>query len=581
MSLRINLNAAAQLSHRVLAQNDSNLSKSIERLSTGYKINQAADSPAGLAISESLRAQISGLNQAVSNTQDAVNMVKTAEGALTEVHNLLRSMRTLAVHALNTGAVDSTQAAADQAQITSAIDALNRISSTTAFGGRKLLDGTAGVQGSITSGTGATFLTGNENTVAGNYTVTVNTAASQATYQGSNAATAATVTGTGDLSVAFAGGDAGNLVFELGNGSLVTVALAAADTLASVQTKIDTAFAAVAAPYKIDAGASGNNLTLTNTTAGAENNVKISANSTAATLTKLGMAAGTTEGTGNFDAQSTAGTLTINGVNINVAANDTSSALVARINLASEQTGVTASKDDAGQITLKANAFGSASNIVVSASGGYTLNNIFGAAAAVTQGSDVNATVARTGGQTVTSSGTGQIWTGTSGSDTDGMQLKITATGAKTVTVSNGSLQFQVGAEVGQTASVAVNGTNASTLGKTTTAVLNTGANSLADINVTTSQGAADALHLIDAAIQEVSTMRSSLGAAQTNVFESAINSLGVAVENISASESAIRDTDMASEISNFTKYQVLSQSTVSMLAQANQTPQTLLKLLQ
>lgn len=581
MSLRINLNAAAQLSHRVLAQNDSNLSKSIERLSTGYKINQAADSPAGLAISESLRAQISGLNQAVSNTQDAVNMVKTAEGALTEVHNLLRSMRTLAVHALNTGAVDSTQAAADQAQITSAIDALNRISSTTAFGGRKLLDGTAGVQGSITSGTGATFLTGNENTVAGNYTVTVNTAASQATYQGSNAATAATVTGTGDLSVAFAGGDAGNLVFELGNGSLVTVALAAADNLASVQTKIDTAFAAVAAPYKIDAGASGNFVTLTNTTAGAENQVKISTNSTAATLTKLGVTAGTTEGTGNFDAQSTAGTLTINGVNINVAANDTSSALVARINLASEQTGVTASKDDAGQITLKANAFGSASNIVVSASGGYTLNNIFGAAAAVTQGSDVNATVARTGGQTVTSSGTGQIWTGTSGSDTDGMQLKITATGAKTVTVSNGSLQFQVGAEVGQTASVAVNGTNASTLGKTTTAVLNTGANSLADINVTTSQGAADALHLIDAAIQEVSTMRSSLGAAQTNVFESAINSLGVAVENISASESAIRDTDMASEISNFTKYQVLSQSTVSMLAQANQTPQTLLKLLQ
>src|SRR4051812_9412586 len=103
MSLRINLNSASANASRNLAMTDSNLGKAIQHLSSGYKINNASDDPAGLVISEKLRAQIGGLTQAVSNSQDAVNVVKTAEGALTEVHSLLRSMRDLAVHAANTG----------------------------------------------------------------------------------------------------------------------------------------------------------------------------------------------------------------------------------------------------------------------------------------------------------------------------------------------------------------------------------------------------------------------------------------------------------------------------------------------
>jgi len=141
MSLRINLNAAALNAHRQLQGTDNALSKSIERLSSGFRINRAADDPAGLAISENLRAQVSGLAQAIANSNDAVNMIRTAEGALAEVHALLRTMRNLALHAANEGANDETALAADQTQVASAIAALDRIAANTQFGTKVLLDG--------------------------------------------------------------------------------------------------------------------------------------------------------------------------------------------------------------------------------------------------------------------------------------------------------------------------------------------------------------------------------------------------------------------------------------------------------
>jgi flagellin len=143
MALRINLNAAALNAHRQLASTDKSLSTSIERLSSGFRINRASDDPAGLAISENLRAQVSGLGQAISNSSDAVNMIKTAEGALSEVHNLLRTMRNLSLHAANTGTNDTTAIQADQTQIAAARKALDRIANNTQFGTMKLLDGTA------------------------------------------------------------------------------------------------------------------------------------------------------------------------------------------------------------------------------------------------------------------------------------------------------------------------------------------------------------------------------------------------------------------------------------------------------
>ncbi|HEY3328973.1 MAG TPA: flagellin [Capsulimonadaceae bacterium] len=143
MSTRIATNTTAFMASHNLNKNSDAQSTDIQRLSTGLRINSAADDAAGLVISQNMNAQIVGLNQATSNTNDAINMTKTAESALNEVHSLLMSMRQLAVHASNSGVNDSTATAADQAQIASAIQSINRISATTQFGTKKLLDGSA------------------------------------------------------------------------------------------------------------------------------------------------------------------------------------------------------------------------------------------------------------------------------------------------------------------------------------------------------------------------------------------------------------------------------------------------------
>jgi flagellin len=150
MSLRINTNMSALNALRNVERASDGFGRSIEKLASGLRINRSADDPAGLIRSEDLRAQIAGLEQAIANSQDATNLVKTAEGALEEVHNLLRSMRQLAVASGNTGTNDLTALQANQNQIRSAIESINRIAAQTQFGTKKLLDGTAGVSAVVT-----------------------------------------------------------------------------------------------------------------------------------------------------------------------------------------------------------------------------------------------------------------------------------------------------------------------------------------------------------------------------------------------------------------------------------------------
>jgi flagellin len=141
MSLRLNHNIASLNSWRNLLDTDRHLSKSMERLSSGYKINKAADDPAGLAISQKMRTQIAGLEQAVSNSEHAIAMIQTVEGALTEIHNLLIDIRRLAVHAANLAVNDNVMLAADQAQIKEAINTIDRIATSSQFGSNKVLNG--------------------------------------------------------------------------------------------------------------------------------------------------------------------------------------------------------------------------------------------------------------------------------------------------------------------------------------------------------------------------------------------------------------------------------------------------------
>nr|BFE89434.1 flagellin [Planobispora longispora] len=142
MGLRINQNIAAMNSYRNLSVNDSSMAKSLEKLSSGFRINRAADDAAGLSISEGLRAQTGGLKVAVRNAQDGVSVVQTAEGALTETHAILQRMRDLAVQSANGGSQDAKAQQAADKEFQALKTELDRISDTTSFGSQKLLDGT-------------------------------------------------------------------------------------------------------------------------------------------------------------------------------------------------------------------------------------------------------------------------------------------------------------------------------------------------------------------------------------------------------------------------------------------------------
>ena len=487
MSLRINTNITAMNALRALSGTSEAFARSIERLSSGMRINRGADDPAGLIISENLRAQMVGMSQAVSNAQDAANLLKTAEGGLDEVHNLLRTMRQLAVHASNTGVNDLTALQADQTQIRSALESLNRIAEQTQFGTKKLLDGTAGIS--------------------------------------------AQVTDTARL--------AGIFIGNTFNGAIVQ----SGDVTVSVNTTATRAQVLGTATYA-------------------------SVNSSISTVNPAG------------------GTVVINGQSITVSGSDTVQTLIDRINALTSVTGVSAmanSADGSTSVVLKQVNYGA--NFSIQANQSAKLLFASGNSSSST-GVDAVVEVSVTTSAGVTSAlFTGGRAAGDGGlkvTDAYGNTLLLTEAANTTFTnnsrvavVNAQSLVFQIGANSGQTARVALSDVRASQLGTTAVA-----GKSLNSIDVTTLQGAQDAIKIIDEAISQVSTLRGRIGAFQKNVLESTMRSLNISRENLAASESAIRDTNVAEEVMSYTKLQILQQAGMSVLAQANVAPQMVLSLL-
>ena len=157
MTLRVNHNIPAVNANRSLIINDMNLGKSLEHLSTGLKINRASDGPAGLIISEQLRAQIASIKASINNAETAVSMLQTSEAALTEVNSLLTRIRGLAINASNQGANDANMLEADQLEVKNSIETLDRITHQAQFGTKKLLDGSTGANG-VGTGAGVEFV---------------------------------------------------------------------------------------------------------------------------------------------------------------------------------------------------------------------------------------------------------------------------------------------------------------------------------------------------------------------------------------------------------------------------------------
>ncbi|MCA9188104.1 MAG: flagellin [Pirellulaceae bacterium] len=472
MALTITNNVASLTAQHNLGRSSSALNRSLERLSSGLKVNRGADGPAALTISEKQRAQIAGLEQAIENSGKAVAVVQTAEGALNEINTLLNKARSLALDSANTGVNDDDALAANQAEIDNLLDTVDRIANNTQFATKKLLDGSAGLKGETTDAN-VKFLGGTTDTQAGTYAVAVTTA-------GERAQAAATTAQTGNL---------------------------AADEI-----------------------------------------------------------------------------LTVNGINITLSAGLSQTDVVNRINEYTSQTGVVADANGASSTTrLYSVDFGTDADIsVVSNTAAAATSTGFGTSKITDTGANVIGTI-----NGVTYNGSGNVLTSNSGV-TDGLRVAIEAnTGANAhatvtgslgvATITDNSLQFQIGPNQHQTANLAINQVNPDVLG---VGVTNNQFNNLAQINVTSHAKAQDSIGIIDSAINEISNLRGSLGAFQSNTLEATANNMRTTLENSINVESVIRDTDFASEIANYTKQQVLVQAGTSILGNANQMSQLVLGLL-
>ncbi len=234
--MRINQNIMAFNAQRHLGASAGAMSRSIERLSSGLRINRAADDASGLVISQKLRAQTSGLRQATRNAQDGISVVQTAEGALNEVHGMLNRMRDLAVQSANTGANDANARGAAQAELSQLRTEIERIGNTTAFGDVKLLNGSFGVSAASATGYDANdsvaIVAGNDTfdiDVNGTGAVTVTLA--QATYTGAQLADEVEQ----KVKAALQGGSAAQAAFA----DNVTVTSASAGAGSTIQIDVD------------------------------------------------------------------------------------------------------------------------------------------------------------------------------------------------------------------------------------------------------------------------------------------------------------------------------------------------------
>lgn len=468
MSFRVNNNVVAMGAYRNLAQTGINIANSITRLSTGLRINSGADDPAGLIASENFRRQISGMDAALRNNQDAMNYAKTADGALDEVSRLLRDARALAV-ANGNSVVDANQKQANQNQLNNILTSINRIAQTTSFGNKKLLDGSAGTYGTVN--------------------------------------------------------DPGNVSQVSLAGTFGGVSMITAGTM----------------------------------------DVTMTAQASQAALAGGATYAGTT-------ATVAAGTFSLNGYAFTVTPGETVNDVLGKINSASSSTGVSVTfNSTTGTMDLSTIAYGTDARINLTDGNGLILSAAGSASAA---GTDAAATVTYKDGLGATlATAAFTRGKGLNLRDVDGNSIVLTAAGGTGAGPYNGAIQvnpgqssFQIGANADQTAHLNLNS-------------FNTGAMGLSGLDITAAD-VAPALRLIDDAIEFVSSARGNIGSFMRNTIESNMRSLNITKENLIATESAIRDIDIAMEMTEYTKLQILQQSGLSVLAQANQAPQAVLSLL-
>ncbi len=487
----INTNISALSAQASLRRSAVDSSTSMERLSTGIRINSAKDDAAGLAISTRMTANIRGMAAAIRNSNDGISLTQTAEGSLSAIQNNLQRIRELAVQAANSGNSASDRASLNlEAQ--QMITEIDRVAANSAFNGSKLLDGTFKDQ---------SFQVGSGNDTTDRISISIGNA--KASALGVVGAT------TGNSASTFTGAVTSG---ALNAGDLAIDGYAISASSSDGVSYTNAAASAIAKANAINASTS-----LTGISA----SVKANTYTNATAITATGAV--------------NAGDLLINGVDIGAlseasSGDDRTKQLVAAINSKKDQTGVGAAWDSTGKLTLTATD-GRNITMTTASTPAAGLTNIVAAGGATTVYSAITLTSSKGAASTVLGGGTGGV-----------AKIGVTA----------GSVALSASTVTGQTVS---------------------------SVDLSTQANSQKALSILDAAIDTVTNSRANLGAYQ-NRFEAAISNLENTSTNLQASRSRILDTDYAKETTNLAKSQIVQQAATAMLAQANQSSQSVLALL-
>ena len=560
--MRIQHNIMAMNAYRNYSNNTSALSKNLEKLSSGYKINRAGDDAAGLAISEKMRAQITGLETAQKNAKDGISLVQTAEGALTEVHDMLNRMVELANQSANGTYDNETDRLQLQKEVAQLQEEIDRIADSSNFNGIKLLDGSLAGKSEVDNlamdastavkGIYTTANAANTSDLSGlttddigktlDYTVTwkdsngkEQTTTVKLTYQGD---------GTGIDNTAVSSNfftDANGNKYYMGNNGQLTATQVQDAIVASL--KADKVFS-----ENFDIATSGQGITFTSKLEG----------SAGAQIVGVGVSETTS--------------LTTGGLASSMANDVTRSKLpydsLQKFDASGLQVGVDSDKlEDLEKKIFEIDGH----KFLVG--NGLTADQIKGLGDDVTiienaddtiddadEAKKIAAEISRVTGM--------ETQAGTAVADANIAATDIVFTKDK-LNLSGNELTLQIGdtSDAFNQLSVKIQDMHAASLG-------------IDAINISTQEGAQAAVDVIKNAINIVSDVRGTLGATQ-NRLDHTINNLSVMTENIQDAESTIRDTDVADEMMAYTKNNILVQSAQAMLAQANQVPQGVLQLLQ
>ncbi|MFV0343880.1 MAG: flagellin [Anaerocolumna sp.] len=573
--MRINHNISALKANNQLNRTNGGLDKSLEKLSSGFRINRAADDAAGMAISQKMKTQIAGLEQASRNASDGISIIQTAEGALTEVNSMLQRMRELAVQASNaTNTTEDRQSI--QAEIDQLRDEIQRISDTTEFNTKKLLNGSIDKQTYTDNGT-VSLVSVSDTVNTGDYGIEVTQLPEKAQQTGDPLAYTNTVSGTININ--------GNEIEITAGESLDVVYEKLRDVCELANIEVYAVDATGAKCALTDAGAK---LQFETKEYGSGKYIEINCDDNdlkAALGLDIPEMAKQTGGELSYTS-TVSGTININGNKVEVAVGDTLTDVYNKIQTvcggedidvyAVNAAGVKCALTDPGaRLQFESLINNSTKDIDISCNNidlkaALGLDDLTGsgkrvygvdAEISLTDGFKATATVSSSGNQVKVTDSNGfemiyEVGTGAAVGD----DINI-------IVLEAGPMQLQIGANEGQTMDVRIPKVTPKTLG-------------IDMVNICTDEGAQEAITLFDNANTQVTGIRAKLGAYQ-NRLEHSISNLDTTAENMTEALSRIEDVDMAKEMATYTQLNVLAQAGTSMLAQANERPQTVLSLLQ